>query len=89
MLRGAPNNKVVRTLPSGGEAPYELWQYTTAGGYVYAFSDEGRMGSYRLVFSTDPEQPTLPDWDRRLATEAVQEMLRMGIRPGGGGGSGE
>jgi len=89
MLRGEPTQKVVRTLPASGEPPYEIWQYTSApGGYVYAFSDEGRMGSYRLVFSTDPEQSTLPDWDRRLATEAVQEMIRMGVRPGGSGGGG-
>lgn len=81
MLRGAPNNKVERPLPPGGSAPYELWQYTNAPGYVYAFVDEARMGSYRLIFSTDPDEPTMPDWDRRLATEAVEEMIRMGVRP--------
>jgi GWxTD domain-containing protein len=81
MLRGEPNSKVQRPMPLGGSAPYELWQYTAAPGYVYAFVDEGRMGNYRLVFSTDPNEPSLPDWDRRLATEAVEEMLRMGVRP--------
>ena len=81
LLRGEPNNQVRRPLPPGGSGPYELWQSTEAPGYVYAFVDEARIGSYRLIFSTDPAQPTLPDWDRRLATEAVEELLRMGVRP--------
>lgn len=81
MLRGEPNNMVRRPLPPAGSAPYELWQYTESPGYVYAFVDEARIGSYRLIFTTDPNEPTMPDWDRRLATEAVEEMIRMGVRP--------
>ena len=87
MLRGAPSTRVQKAIPSDGAPPYEVWQYANApGGYVYAFSDEGRMGAFRLVYSTDPVEPTLPDWDRRLAAEAVEEMQRMGVTiraPGG------
>jgi GWxTD domain-containing protein len=81
MLRGAPNNRVARPLPPEGAAPYEIWQYTAAPGYVFAFVDEARIGSYRLIYTTDPNEPSLPDWERRLATEAVEEMIRMGARP--------
>ncbi len=80
LLRGAPQSKVAKPLPPGGSSPYEIWQYTSAPGYFYLFIDESRINSYRLIVSSDPNESTLPDWDRRLSDEAVEDIRRMGIR---------
>jgi GWxTD domain-containing protein len=85
LRRGEPQAKVARPLPPVGAAPYEIWQYTSAPNYAYVFVDESRVGAYRLVWSSDPNESSLPDWDRRVSAEAIEEMTRLGIRPGGGG----
>jgi GWxTD domain-containing protein len=86
LLRGEPQAKVARPLPPGGAAPYEVWHFTSAPGYAYVFIDESRVGSYRLIWTSDPNEASLPDWDRRLSAEALEEMFRMGIRPPRTGG---
>jgi GWxTD domain-containing protein len=89
LTRGEPQNKVTRMLPPAGTAPYEVWNFTVAPGYAYLFVDDARINSFRLIWSNDPNEASLPDWDRRVGPEAVEEMLRMGIRMSrSGGGSG-
>lgn len=83
LLRGEPQNKVAKPLPPGGAAPYEIWAYTVAPGYYYVFVDESRIGSYRLILTSDPNESSLPDWERRLSDEAFDDMFRMGVRPRG------
>lgn len=79
LKRGEPDNRVARPLPPGGAAPYEIWQHTIPSNYVYLFVDEARIGSYRLVFTNDPLETSLPDWERRISSDAAEELLRMGI----------
>lgn len=87
LRRGEPQSKAAKPLPPVGAAPYEIWQYTTAPTYAYVFVDESRVGAYRLIWSSDPNESSLPDWDRRLSSDAIDDMTRLGIRPGGGGGN--
>jgi GWxTD domain-containing protein len=86
LLRGEPQGKVVRPLPPAGTSPFEVWSFTNAPGYAYLFVDEAKIGSFRLLWSNDPNESSLPDWDRRVGPEAVEEMLRMGIRISRGSG---
>jgi len=88
LLRGEPQGKVARPLPPAGTSPFEVWNYTDAPGYAYLFVDEAKIGSFRIIWSNDPNEASLPDWDRRVGPEAVEEMLRMGIRISRGGGGG-
>jgi GWxTD domain-containing protein len=84
LMRGEPQNKSARPLPPGGASPYEIWVYNAAPGYYYVFIDESRIGSYRLILTSDPTQPSLPDWERRLSNEVFEDMFRMGVRPARG-----
>jgi len=84
LIRGEPQNKAARPLPPGGASPYEIWVYNVAPGYYYVFVDESRIGSYRLILTSDPGQPSLPDWERRLSNEVFEDMFRMGVRPARG-----
>jgi GWxTD domain-containing protein len=79
LKRGDPNNRVSRPLPPAGAAPYEIWQHTVPSNYVYVFIDEARIGSYRLVYTNDPLETSLPDWERRISSDAAEELMRMGI----------
>lgn len=79
LLRGEPQSKVSRPLPPAGAAPYEIWFYPVPSKYAYVFVDEARIGSYRLAYTTDPDEQSLPDWDRRVGADAIEEMVRLGI----------
>jgi GWxTD domain-containing protein len=82
LTRGEPQSRVARPMPSSGASPFEIWQYTISPNYAYVFLDEVRSGSYRLIWTNDPNEVSLPDWDKRMGEEVLQEMLRLGIRPG-------
>ena len=79
LIRGEPQSKVSRPLPPAGAAPYEIWFYPVPSRYAYVFVDEARIGSYRLAYTTDPDEQSLPDWDRRVGADAIEEMVRLGI----------
>jgi GWxTD domain-containing protein len=72
---GRPDRRVERVLETGFSAPYEIWIFYDTG-YKYVFLDEFRNRRYILLTSTDPEEQGRPDWQQRLPTEAVQEILR-------------
>ncbi len=80
LLRGEPTSRFQRPVSRDGSSPYEIWYYTIASGYTYLFVDETRLGDYRLIFSTDPLQATLPDWDRRVGADAIDDLIRLGVR---------
>jgi GWxTD domain-containing protein len=80
LLRGAPTNLVTRPSPQTGP-PYEVWHYAGAQGFVYLFGDETLMGHFRLIYTNDPAEQTMPDWERRVGSEAIEDLQRTGIRP--------
>ena len=63
--------------------PYEIWVYNLGQQYVYLFSDESRFGHYRLVFTTDPRETSLGDWDQRVGQGAIDDLKQFGIKQGG------
>ncbi len=80
MLRGRPTERRDRPFPTE-PPPYEIWFYNVGPGYVYLFVDETRFGNYRLIFSTDPREPQLPNWESRASRAAIEEMNRYyGVR---------
>ena len=80
LMRGEPTQLVDRPVARDGSPPYQIWQYSTSPGYVYLFLDESRFGNYRLIFTTDPNQSTLPGWESRVGPDALQDLNRVGVR---------
>jgi hypothetical protein len=81
MMRGLPADRIRRPMPSNDTRPYEIWYYNIGAGYVYLFADESGFGHYRLIYSTDPQMVSLPDWARRVGPAAVSELSTYyGIR---------
>lgn len=90
---GEPQNRVANYYPagaggatglssSGGEPPYEIWQYQDTG-YVYLFIATNQFGAWSLIYSTDNNIPPRADWYRRIGPEAVQDLTQyFGIVPG-------
>ena len=84
LLRGEPQNQLRRPFAPNDAAPYEIWVYNLGQQYVYLFSDQSRLGHYRLVFTTDPRETSLADWDQRVSQAAIEDLKQFGIRPPGG-----
>jgi GWxTD domain-containing protein len=82
LILGEPGSTVLRPSPPS-RAPYEIWQYPSGQGLVYLFADDTRMGHYRLIFTNDPNEQSVPDWSRLVASEALEDLARLGIRPTG------
>ena len=73
MLRGAPGKQLKRPFQPDAP-PYEIWSYDIGQQYVYLFVDQSRFGNYRLMFSTDPREATLPDWQNRVGLAAIEDL---------------
>ena len=73
MLRGAPGKQLKRPFQPDAP-PYEIWSYDIGQQYVYLFVDQSRFGNYRLMFSTDPREATLPDWQNRVGVAAIEDL---------------
>lgn len=94
LRHGQPDERVINHFPQSadhrstggigsiqGEAPYEIWNYH-ATGYVYLFIEESQMGSWRMIFTTDPRMRSLADWSERVGNEALRDLTtKFGIQP--------
>lgn len=81
MLRGEPDDRLTRAFPNDNAPPYEIWSYEVGRRYVYLFVDETGFDHYRLIFSTDPAEAPLPNWQDRVGRVALTELERyFGIR---------
>lgn len=82
LLRGRWDRRLERPFPRDRSAPYEIWSYNVGPGYVYLFVDETLFRNYRLLFSTDPREPALPEWETRVSPAALEELDQyFGVRP--------
>jgi hypothetical protein len=64
-----------------GEPPYEIWQYQNTS-FVYLFIEENRFGSWKMIFTTDPNMQSLPDWARRIGVSCARDLsTNFGIVP--------
>ncbi len=81
LLRGQPNRMVQRAFPADNAPPYEIWAYEVGAGFVYLFVDETKFNHYRLIYSTDPGEPALPNWEQRVGRVTLRELeTYTGIR---------
>src|SRR5690606_29723824 len=80
LLRGQPSQLVTRPSPTRG-SPYELWHYAGGQSYVYLFADETQMGHFRLIYTNDPAEQSIPGWERQVGPQAIEDLERTGVRP--------
>ena len=91
--RYGETDDVYRRQQEGLAPPYEVWRYTKGQGYYYIFVDRTGFGAYQLVYSSDPKEPGLADWDRILGRRAVADvgnflgvdlmtLVRQDLKPG-------
>jgi GWxTD domain-containing protein len=99
---GEPHDRIAEYFPAdegfatgtlgssfAGEPPYEIWSYRETG-YVYLFVQEDRFGAWRLIYSTDPDVSTLPNWTKRVGNGALNDLRdHFGIQPRFGTGLAE
>lgn len=72
---GPPDVRQTFDMPNSAKAA-EVWKYTRRRALKYAFLDESGFGNYNLVFTTDPQERTLHDWQERVGD--YQTILDIG-----------
>lgn len=73
---GPPQVKQQLPLGSMSKGAVEVWKYTQRRGLKYAFLDESGFQHYNLVYTTDPNIQSLPDWQARVNDpEVIQTIL--------------
>ena len=61
----------------GVAVPFEVWKYTRGKFRKYCFVDLTGFGNYVLVYSTDPAEPSRPEWRVLLGDEYAADVLRF------------
>lgn len=69
--------EVLRRAQVGLAAPYQVWRYSGAREWWYVFVDRTNFGSYELVASSDPKEPTRPGWENQIGPEALNDIGRF------------
>ena len=71
---GAPDAK--QLLPMAGNRAVEIWKYTRNRGIKFAFLDETGFSNFNLVFTNDPNEQSVADWqDRVRDVETIRMIL--------------
>jgi GWxTD domain-containing protein len=65
---------IYRRQQEGLAPPYEVWRYTSGKGYYYIFVDRTGFGAYQLIYSNDPREPGVANWDTILGRRAVGDV---------------
>jgi GWxTD domain-containing protein len=78
---GPPGDVLSRPGPSS-TLPYEVWKYARqpaegTGERKYCFVDVTRFGNYALVWTTDPNERSEPNWQQLLGREAYEDVMRF------------
>ena len=61
---GPPDAK--QPLPMQGNKAVEVWKYTRARNLKFAFLDETGFSNFNLIYTTDPNEQSLSDWQDRV-----------------------
>lgn len=72
---GPPDVSQSFDIPNNAKVA-EVWKYTRRRALKYAFVDESGFGTFNLVYTTDPQERTLHDWQERVGD--YQTILDIG-----------
>lgn len=73
---GAPDEVLARPQ-AGSTRPYEVWKYTRGRPVKYVFLDQTQFGNYALIWTDDRREPSRPNWQDLLGSEAVDDITRF------------
>ncbi len=76
-IKYGPPDEVLERHQSASSPPYEVWKYTRVRALKYVFLDLTRFGNYALIYTDDRREPSRPNWQELLGTEAVQDVERF------------
>jgi len=71
-IKYGPPDEITRGTFELESRDREIWHYYRASGIEFIFVDISGTGDYRLVYSSIPDEPTMPDWQRYVSPEEVQ-----------------
>lgn len=91
--RYGETDDIYRRQQEGTAPPYEVWRYARGKGYYYIFVDRTGFGAYQLVYSNDPRESGIMNWDTILGRRAVADVgqflgvdlltiVRQDLKPG-------
>lgn len=70
-------DEVLRRSQQGTAPPYEVWRYAKGKGKYYIFADRTGYGSYNLIASDDRSATGIPNWQKILGLDVVQDISRF------------
>jgi GWxTD domain-containing protein len=76
-IRNGEPVEVLRRSQIGLAAPYQVWRYSGARDLWYVFVDRTNFGSYDLVASNDPKEPSRAAWEGQVGPDALNDIGRF------------
>ncbi len=73
-IRHGEPTEVLRRSQIGLSQPYQVWRFASARELWYVFVDRTNFGSYELVASNDPKEPTRPGWEAQVGPDALNDI---------------
>lgn len=73
---GVPDETLQRRQ-QGKAPPYEVWRYSSGKGRYYVFADRTGFGAFNLMATNDIRETGIPDWQRVMGLDAVQDVGRF------------
>ena len=65
-LKYGPADASLSLEVSGSKKTAEIWKYTRRRAIKFVFLDETGFQNYNLIYTTDPQESTLADWQERV-----------------------
>jgi GWxTD domain-containing protein len=69
--------EILRRSQVGLAAPYQVWRFQGAREMWYVFVDRTNFGSYELVASSDPKEPSRASWEGQVGPDALNDIGRF------------
>jgi GWxTD domain-containing protein len=76
-IRYGEKTEELRRSQVGLAAPYTVWRFAGAREQWFIFVDRTGFGSYELVASNDPKEPSRPGWENQLGPDALNDVGRF------------
>lgn len=76
-VRSGEPVETLRRSQIGLAQPYQVWRFSGARETWYIFVDRTNFGSYELVASSDPKEPSRPGWENAVGPDALSDIGRF------------
>jgi hypothetical protein len=79
ILYGRRVERIVRQVMGRAavERPLEIWRYAGGRNDTYVFYDIAGNGLLALVYTTNPNEPSMPNWEDYFDSETLELIRRF------------